>query len=159
VVNSSLARELALPMGIMAAMALGGAWLNQRAGVNLRGAQALQLRNPFSLFFAIKFAVLFAAVALLVNRAQELLSEGAVYGVAALAGLTDVDAITLSMARASDHERAPLAVTAITIAVLANTLVKTGLAWGLGSSQLRARIVPTAAVIVVGAVISMVVLR
>ncbi len=159
VVNSSLARQLALPMGIMAAISLSGALLNQRAGVKLRGAQSLQLRNPFSLFFAIKFALLFAAVALLVNRAQELLNERAVYAVAALAGLTDVDAITLSMARESDHERAPVAVTAITIAVLANTLVKTGLAWGLGSSNLRRRVVPTAAVIAAGAVVSILVAR
>lgn len=159
VVNPSLARQLALPMGVMAAMALTGALLNQRAGVKLRGAQSLQLRNPFSLFFAIKFALLFAVVALLVNRAQELLSERAVYGVAALAGLTDVDAITLSMARESDHARAPVAVTAITIAVLANTLVKTGFAVALGSGQLRARIVPTAAVIAAGAVISIFVMR
>ena len=103
--------------------------------------------------------LLFAVVALLVNRAQELMNERAVYAVAALAGLTDVDAITLSMARESDHERAPLAVTAITIAVLTNTLVKTGLAWGLGSSNLRRRIVPTAAVIAAGAVVSILVAR
>ncbi|HEU4928327.1 MAG TPA: MgtC/SapB family protein [Candidatus Krumholzibacteria bacterium] len=156
VVNPSLARQLAVPMGIMAAMALGGAFLNHRAGVNLRGAQTLKLRNPFSLSFAVKFALLFAVVALLVNRAQELLNERAVYAVAALAGLTDVDAITLSMARESDHTRAPVAVTAITIAVLANTLVKTGFAWALGSGKLRARILPTAAVIAAGAVISIV---
>ncbi len=159
VVNPALARQLALPLGIMAVIALAGAVVNQLSGVKLRGAQSLNLRNPFSLFFAVKFALLFAVVALLVNRAQELVSENAVYGVAALAGLTDVDAITLSMARESDHTRAPVAVTAITIAVLSNTLVKTGLAWWLGSGKLRARIVPTAAVIVAGAVVSIALAR
>ena len=154
VVNPSLARQLALPMGIMAVMALVGAAWNHFGGVKLKGTQTLNLRNPFSLSFAIKFAFLFAVIALLVNRAEELLSDRAVYAVASLAGLTDVDAITLSMARESDHTRAPVAVTAITIAVLSNTLVKTGMAWVLGSGRLRARIVPTAAVIAAGAVIA-----
>ena len=157
VVNAALARQLAVPMGIMAAVAAGGALLNQRVGAKLRAnTDSLKLKNPFSLSFAIKFALLFAAVAVLVNRAQTVVSEGAVYAVAALAGLTDVDAITLSMARGTNGPSAATAVTAITIAVLANTLVKTGLVWWLGSRRLLVRVLPAAAVIMAGAVLSLV---
>ena len=156
VVNPALGRQLLIPMVVMALVAAGGAWLGHRAGTQIPGAaESLRLKNPFSLSFAIKFALLFAAVAILVNRAQELLSERAVYVVAALAGLTDVDAITLSMAREAGHASSNTAVTAITIAVLANTLVKTGLVWWLGSRALAARVLPAAAVIAVGAAVSL----
>lgn len=156
VVNPGLGRQLLIPMVVMALVAAGGAWLGHRAGTRIPGAaESLRLKNPFSLSFAIKFALLFAAVAVLVNRAQELLSERAVYAVAALAGLTDVDAITLTMAREADHASSNTAVTAITIAVLANTLVKTGLVWWLGSRALATRVLPTAAVIAAGAAVSL----
>jgi uncharacterized membrane protein (DUF4010 family) len=155
VINPSLARQLAIPMGIMALVAVAGAIVNQRRGARFRGnLDALQLRNPFSLSFAIKFALMFAAVAVLVDRAQELVSEQAAYAVAGLAGLTDVDAITLSMAR-----RGPggaTAVTTITIAVLSNTLTKIGIVWWLGRGPLLARILPAGIVIVAGAVLSLV---
>jgi len=135
-------------------VAVAGAIVNQRRGARFRGnLDALQLRNPFSLSFAIKFALMFAAVAVLVDRAQELVSEQAAYAVAGLAGLTDVDAITLSMAR-----RGPggaTAVTTITIAVLSNTLTKIGIVWWLGRGPLLARILPAGIVIVAGAVLSL----
>jgi uncharacterized membrane protein (DUF4010 family) len=72
--------------------------------------------------------------------------------VAALAGLTDVDAITLSLA---DYARlggdAGTAVAAIVIAALANTVVKCGVAVALGSAALRKRLLPaTAAILAVG---------
>jgi len=156
VVNSALARHLVVPMGVMALFATAGAILSLRAGGRVNGTgKSLVLKNPFSLSFAVKFALLFAAVTVVANRAQELVSERAVYAVAAIAGLTDVDAITLSMAREVDHASPSTAITAITIAVLANTLVKTGLVWWLGSRALLARILPTALVIVAGAAVSL----
>jgi uncharacterized membrane protein (DUF4010 family) len=156
VVNAALARHLAVPMGVMALIAAGGAFASQRGGVHIAGAgKSLRLKNPFSLSFAIKFALLFAVVAVLVNRAQTLASESAVYLVAALAGLTDVDAITLSMAREANHASISTGVAAITVAVLANTLVKTGLVWWLGSRALRARVFPIAVVIAASAAVSL----
>lgn len=155
VVNPALARQVAIPMGIMAIAAVAGAFASQRRGVRLRaGTGPLQLQNPFSLSFAVKFALVFAAVALLVNRAEKLVSEGAVYFVAALAGLTDVDAITLSMA--SGGAAMPTAVTAITIAVMVNTAVKTAMVWWIGKHALAARIFPAAAAIFLGGIVALV---
>lgn len=156
VVNPVLAQHLMVPMGVMALIAAGGAIVSHRAGVRIPGAaESLSLKNPFSLSFAIKFAILFVAVAVLVNRAQALASGGAVYVVSALAGLTDVDAITLSVAREAGHASVGTGVTAVTVAVLANTLVKTGLVWWVGSRGLRARVFPTAIVIAAGAALSL----
>jgi uncharacterized membrane protein (DUF4010 family) len=155
--NAAVARHLLVPMGVMALVAAVGAIVAQRAGAQVKEAGvSLNLKSPFSLTFAIKFALLFVLVAVVVDRAQAWLREGAVYVVAALAGLTDVDAITLSMAREADGVTPTVAVTAITIAVIANTVVKTGLVWWLGSRALLARVLPTAVAIVAGAALSLV---
>jgi uncharacterized membrane protein (DUF4010 family) len=62
--------------------------------------------------------------------------------VAALAGSTDVDAITLSMAGlARDGESPHVAAGAIVIAALSNTLAKCALVCALGSPALRGRVV------------------
>jgi uncharacterized membrane protein (DUF4010 family) len=60
------------------------------------------------------------------------------------------------MAREADRVTPAVSVTAITIAVITNTVVKTGLVWWLGSRALIARVLPTALVIVAGAALSLV---
>ena len=67
---------------------------------------------------------------------QDNFSESGVYAVAALAGLTDVDAITLSMAELAKTGDAHVAVVAIVIAALVNTAVKWGIAFVLGGAAL-----------------------
>jgi len=66
------------------------------------------LKNPFSLTAAVQFGVLFAAVLLVVAAAERYFPGQGYYIVAALAGLTDVDAITLSMAGLARSGGAPL---------------------------------------------------
>ena len=65
------------------------------------------------------------------------------YVVAALAGLTDVDAITLSMASLARDggTDAATATGAIVVAALANTLVKCGIIVGTAAVALRRRVV------------------
>jgi uncharacterized membrane protein (DUF4010 family) len=59
---------------------------------------------------------------------------------AAALGLTDVDALTLSMARmAGDPTQRSLAATAIAVSVLSNSLVKLTLTLALGSPAFRRR--------------------
>jgi uncharacterized membrane protein (DUF4010 family) len=73
------------------------------------------------------------------------------YMVAALAGLTDVDAITLSMAEYARGGDTRVAVNSIVIAALTNTLVKCGMAAWLGGAALRRPIlIATGAMIAAG---------
>jgi uncharacterized membrane protein (DUF4010 family) len=90
----------------------------------------LHLRNPFSLIEAAKFAALFAVVLLATKFVQAHFPPSGLYAVAALAGLTDVDAITLSMAEFAQS------VIAIVIAALSNTLVKCGMAFVVAGTAL-----------------------
>jgi uncharacterized membrane protein (DUF4010 family) len=124
-------------------------------------AESVPLKNPFSLTSAFKFAVVFTAVLLAVKLVQTYWPGQGFYVVAALAGLTDVDAITLSMAeyaksggeeQAAQIGAARVAATSIGIAAIANTLVKCGLVVFLGSWAVSWRVmIATGLVLSVGA--------
>src|SRR4029077_16832589 len=124
------------------------AWLYYRNGT--AGAAAakgdVDLKNPFSLMEAAKFGAVFAGVRFAVKLVQAYFPPQGMYFVAALAGLTDVDAITLSMAEFAKSGDAGIVVIATVIAAVSNTLVKCGLAVGLGGQAFgRNLVVATAA--------------
>ena len=157
IVHVTLVGAVLAPFLVMATVAaLLAGWFGWRGSGNARaGVEArpeVPLKNPFSLWEASKFGLLFAIVLLVVQLTQTYLHGEGLYVVAAIAGLTDVDAITLSMA---DYARlggdVHTAVAAIIVASLSNTVVKCGLAVALGSSALRLRLLPaTVAILAVG---------
>jgi uncharacterized membrane protein (DUF4010 family) len=61
--------------------------------------------NPLQLAAALQMAVLFQAVLMVVHGARELWGTSGVFTSAAVLGLTDVDALTISMARMSPRPR------------------------------------------------------
>ena len=138
-VNSSLAAALGLPLGLMAAAGILVSlvlWKHSRStetGVVTTGA------NPFELGEAIKFGLLFGVVTVVAKAAEVYMGETGLYLAGAVAGLTDVDAISLSMANLATADAGSLKVAArtIVIAVLSNTLVKTGMAVFVGTPTLR----------------------
>ena len=144
-VHPPLVAPLLFPFGAMAAVTAATALLllrRARAAGPSAGA-GVALRNPFSLLAAVKFGLLFALVLLLVSLVQQRFPARGTYVVAALAGTSDVDAITLSLAtlaRGGDPDLATAAASLV-IAVLANTLVKCGLTATLASAALRRRAV------------------
>jgi uncharacterized membrane protein (DUF4010 family) len=71
--------------------------------------------------------------------------------VAALAGLADVDAIALSMAESAKTGDASVAVNAIVVATVMNTVVKCGMVITLGSRSLKPPVViATVAILAAG---------
>lgn len=151
--NTALLAPLLAPCAAMGLVAVALAWLNYRASAEPTPRQAeagdVPLRNPFSLTAAVKFAILFAVVLLLVKVVQLHFPGQGVYVVAALAGLTDVDAITLSMAEFARANDVATAATAVVLATLSNTLVKAGMVVSLGGPALRRPILLATAVILV----------
>ncbi|WP_108683113.1 DUF4010 domain-containing protein [Methyloceanibacter sp. wino2] len=140
VVNRALLGPIFVPFAAMALVAAGSAGLiylrRHRNGKDVSAREDLRVTNPFSVTSAAKFAAFFAVVLVAVKIAQENFSDSGVYAVAALAGLTDVDAITLSMAELAKTGSAHVAVIAIVIASLVNTAVKCGIAFVLGGVAL-----------------------
>lgn len=96
------------------------------------------VQNPFRLRPALFFGVVFAVVLLVSESANTWFGESGIYATAFLSGLADVDAITLTLSRlAADGTISPeVATTGIVIGAIANTLMKAGLAWLLGTRQL-----------------------
>jgi uncharacterized membrane protein (DUF4010 family) len=148
IVNRALLPRLLVPFAVMSVVAAGFAWVMHRRSTVGREAGGVPLKNPFSLTAAAKFAALFAVVMLVVALVQSYSPERGLYFVAALAGTTDVDAITLSMAEYARHGDVNVAVTAIVIAALTNTVIKTVMVVVLGAGGLRIPILAGAAAIV-----------
>lgn len=140
VVNRELLSAVLIPfaaMGVVTAIAAALCLRTHSTAEATEPAPEVPLKNPFSLLQATKFALLFAGVLLIVAFVQRYWADSGLYVVAALAGLTDVDAITLSMAEYAKTGDNGVAVNSIVIAALANTLVKCGLAISLGGKALR----------------------
>lgn len=150
-----LVPPLLAPFGAMTAVTLGASalFLRRARAQEPAAAGEVVLKNPFSLTSATKFGLLFAAVLVVVAAVERYFPGRGYYLVAALAGLTDVDAITLSMAGVARAGGAPVAtaVGALVVAALANTLVKCGMVVAIAGPRLRRSILTvTGALLVVG---------
>lgn len=143
VINRDLAFSLVAPFAIMAAPGvLYAAWIWWARRPTASGGDLARLRNPLDLKTAVKFAVLYALIAFLVKAAPQLGLTHSLLPLSFVSGLTDMDAISLSMARNGPGEGQPfaLATQAVVLAAIANTLLKAGLAISLGSPGLRLRV-------------------
>ena len=151
VVYPALVVDIAPAFAAMAPAGGAIAWLHYLRAVPAGGSE-VPLRSPFSLTQASKFALVFAVVLVLFKVVQQRFPDQGQLVLAALAGLSDVDAVTLSMAKfARDGGAAPTAAAAIVIASLANTLFKCALVVALGSGSLRRRaLVGTGAIAAAG---------
>ena len=156
VANRALAMQLLPPVAIMtAAVAVPAAfyfWRGVRGRSGKARGEQVALKNPFSLTQAARFAAIFAVILLVVKLAQHYFPGQGVYLVAAIAGTTDVDAITLSMAAYAREADPRIAVVAIVIASLSNTLVKCAMVVGLGGASVRAPILGASAALLVAGI-------
>ena len=102
----------------------------RRATGQKEQAEDVKLSNPFSLGPALKFAGFFVVILLVAKVAKDQLGNKGLYLASLASGLADVDAITLSVteqAKSGDLLR-NVAAMAITIAVISNSVVKSGIA-------------------------------
>ncbi len=149
VVHRPLLKDLAVPLGAMLAVCLAAAAMMMRGGRAGAAGRDVPLKNPFSLQSAITFAAFFTAVMLVVKVVQSVAPGRGIYAVAAMTGLADADAITLSVAQmARDTGALHTAAVAIVIATVANTVVKCGIIAVLGSRPLKARVAVLTAVLI-----------
>ncbi len=155
VVQPRLAGPVAIPFATMAACAGIYGAMCYRSGSRQRartgGTEPVPLRNPFRLGEAVRFAAYFAVVLLAVAGVERFAPRHGLFVVAALAGVSDVDAITMSVAQSTRSAAAVAdAVLALLIAVGSNTAVKFALALFLGAPALRRRLAIGTLLIVAG---------
>jgi uncharacterized membrane protein (DUF4010 family) len=104
-----------------------------------KGSPDITARNPLQLGSALQMTALFQAVLMVVHVAGETWGQSGVLASAAVLGLTDVDALTMSMSRSVARTgSAAVAATAIAVGVLSNTGMKLGLTLFFGNRQFRA---------------------
>lgn len=133
-VNSALLPNIIFPlMSMMAAGLIAAGWF-WRMERSRQPTTEMQFTNPFSIMPALKFALLFVLILFIAKAALDFIGTRALYFTAVLAGLTDVDAITLTVARlARESLEASTATRAIILAALSNTLMKGAIAFLLGT--------------------------
>ena len=124
------------------------------------GAPVLPQDNPLQLRAAMQMAILFQGVLMVVSFARQTWGQSGVLTSAAVLGLTDVDALTVSMARGvAKTVSLETAAMAIAVGVLANTAVKLGLVLVFGSTRFRAIVGGTLVLMIVTAAAALVFLR
>ena len=111
--------------------------------------RAVKLTHPLKLSTAIKFGLAFAVVLIVFEFTQDSFGSIGVYFTSAIAGLTDVDAITLSVSRLVLNAKMDIRVAgiAIIIAVIMNTISKGAIVYFTGSQELRRTVIRSFAVI------------
>ena len=110
-------------------------WLQTRG----EAAAPADSQQPASLKTAFSFAALYVLVLLAVAFVNERLGTRGLYVVSVVSGLTDVDAITLSVARlvGSGQIDGQEGWRLVVVGVLSNLVFKGGMAAGLGDARLR----------------------
>jgi len=148
-ISWELGQRLLLLVGLLAVTNLGACYWLWRTRRQTQRGEVQAGSNPFELDEAIKFGLLFGVVVLIAKAAQVYLGNAGLYLAAGIAGLTDVDAITLAMADLANTDAANVAIgaRAIVIAVMTNTLTKAAMVISLGSPELRRITLPISALL------------
>ncbi|MGO4571278.1 MgtC/SapB family protein [Microvirga sp. 2TAF3] len=145
-----VARIIVIASAINVALLVPLAWTFGLAGLVLVLAAALllfrqssesarpklQLKNPLDLSAAFKLAALVVAISLMAKVVTTYAGETGLNILAALSGIADVDAITLSFSRLSlGGIDVTAAVIGIGIAAAVNTIVKAGMTFAVGTRK------------------------
>ncbi len=137
---------------------IGGLRSLKRANGRALGARVLpKPKNPTQLGSAIAFAGVFVVVRIATKATLEYAGTGAFLVVAAVSGVSDMDAIALSAGRETvEGLMSPqLAARATLLALVVNTVFKLGVARVLGSSALMREVLPALGAAIVAALVGM----
>jgi uncharacterized membrane protein (DUF4010 family) len=127
-IQPALIALLLRPLGLMTLGGYAAAWWlvrnGNRGGVN----HSVQLKNPFEFGMALRFGALLAVIVLLTRVLRDAYGNAGLLLLAGISGIGDVDAITIALARMTRVDLSMhVAVIAIVLAAMVNTLVKAGL--------------------------------
>lgn len=116
-----------------------------------------EMKNPTEIRTALTFAALYAVISLISAWLANLSGSSGLYLLAFISGLTDVDAISISMLRLFDQGKLTPDVTVATIAIayLSNLLFKFGLMMSIGGRTLARLSAPAAAATALGMILAL----
>jgi uncharacterized membrane protein (DUF4010 family) len=118
-----------------------------------------EITNPLQFWSSVQMAALFQVVLYLVHWLGQRFGNRGLLVSGAVLGLTDVDALTISMAQGVHPQEWTAAAQALSIGILSNTLLKTTVATVLGSGRFRLQAAAGLAAIGAALLVSILVLR
>jgi uncharacterized membrane protein (DUF4010 family) len=143
VINPQMLKQVAAPLAVSGVIVYAGMavyWVRRTKDKHIK-AETLPVSNPFQLAPALQFAAVLAAITFLSHAFSHWFGDTGVIILGFISGLTDVDAITISMARlANDGLSSTTASAAILAAAATNTLVKGTLALFIAGKGIGARV-------------------
>jgi uncharacterized membrane protein (DUF4010 family) len=112
--------------------------------------------NPLALSMSLQMAVAFQVVLFALAWIQQHAGQAGIIASATVLGLTDMDALTLSMTRfAADPAQVRTAAAAVGVGVLSNTALKATLVLTIGEPRYRVRAAAGLAVLAVGSAVGL----
>lgn len=158
IVNKAIVNKVALPMIIMFIFGIAGAFFLWRRSKAEAEIQKMNLKSPFTLSPALKFAVFFVFIILLTTFANRYFGVSGIYATSAIVGLGNLDAPTVSLASLAQGEiTAEVATFGIVIAACVNTVSKAGIALLIGSKEFSKLVTLSSAFPIIGAIAYLVV--
>jgi uncharacterized membrane protein (DUF4010 family) len=137
-VNAGILPRLLPVVFVMSLTGLIAAWLLSRRRPDEPDESGHQIKNPFSLKAALSFALIYGVVLVVVRGAGLYFGAGGTYVAAGLSAVADVDAVTIAFSRLGPGDAAwQMPAAAVTVAAVTNTLVKLGIAVGMGGGRFR----------------------
>lgn len=158
VVNKELLKLVAIPLSVSGITVYAGMlffWLTRAKDREVK-ADMPPLSNPFQIKPALKFAALISVILLFSQFIKESFGDAGIIILAFFSGLTDVDAITISMARLAheglSHTTASMA---IMTAAATNTLLKGLLVLFLSNRLIGIRVMSVFVIAIVAGAVSL----
>ncbi|MFP5418472.1 MAG: MgtC/SapB family protein [Gammaproteobacteria bacterium] len=138
-----------------------GAWYGVRRLHPQGEPPTLEMSNPTELRTALGFGAIYGLVLLAAAWLSDWLGNGGLYVVALISGLTDLDAITLSSLRLHNLDKlsAGILVNVVTLAILANLVFKSILAFSVGGRRLARHAVAGMGAIALGLILTWTITR
>ncbi|MGV3479252.1 MAG: MgtC/SapB family protein [Sphingobium sp.] len=143
VLAAPLGPALFLPLGAGAIVMAGFAGIFARRHDG--PGEHSQPKNPFDIVSVLKMAAMLTAVAFLSRAAASLLGDSGLILVSALSGLADVDAVVVAVTGMAADLSHMIAVAAIGVAVISNTVSKAAYAIIFGSRSFGLRVLSASA--------------
>jgi len=136
--NISLFQALWAPVLIIGLLGIGLGYYVGKKEQESAPATEHEISNPINFKEALIFAIIYVVIQFVVGYAESRYGDEGVYLAAGISGLTDIDAITISMANyAKESVGLSVAAAAVMIAAFANTLVKYAFCLIFGNNNMR----------------------
>lgn len=136
-INGPLATRLALPILLLGVGPLVAAIAIARRLPAQDSQSKLEMTNPLELKTALKYGLFLMLILVVVRGAEAYFGNAGVYLVSAISGLADVDAVSISLAKAAKGTLSlEVASIGVLTAIFMNTLVKVFITWSIGGRAL-----------------------